>query len=413
MRWIVALTLGCGSTVLALACGGTPFSVDQSLTDATADMGADVASGDVSDAPYDASLVELKPKDDASRDGSNADDASEAGADDAAAKDDAGDALDDRDSEARTPFDAPDESAVDAALHCGDGFACVPALPTGWAGPFELATAILAPVCDTNFSGATLLGHAGLIAGPATCDCSCDATQGPACPPQTIDFYATSIDCSEAGATPCARTTLTPGACTEFDALQTCDAGVAGVVMTVPVSAASPESSPASCTALPKTLVPTAAWLVTSHACGASVSPGPADCQAGSMCAPTPGVPFLATVCIEQAGDVPCPSPDTSIGYVVKRLYYGDFDDQRGCSDCSCTADGSASCAVTINQFPSIDGGCAGMPISYAAGACLPVQQPADLQLALTPSLASCTPSPTTATGAASPTKPMTFCCTQ
>jgi len=49
--------------------------------------------------------------------------------------------------------------------------------------------------------------------------------------------------------------------------------------------------------------------------------------------------------------------------------------------------------------------------VIYQAGHCQPVQQPADLELALTASLGSCASTLTTPTGTASPVKPMTFCC--
>ncbi len=414
MRRIVALALGCGSAVFALACGGVRFTVDQASPDATADAGDDVSSDGVSDAPDEASRDASNPGD-ARRDVSNADDASEAGEEDvadAADEPDAAephDARDEKGNDARAPFDAADEDVVvDAGRGCTGGFACIPAVPAGWTGPYELSAGALAAPCDPAFSGSALIGYAGLTAGSAVCGCTCDVLPAPPCPPLTIEFYATSAGCSAVGAMPCSSATLSPGACTTADALQNCDAGVAGVVMNVPAS----PPAPASCTALPTTALPKSTWATTARACGALLPPVAGGCPTGNVCAPAPAAPFQASLCVEQAGDVACPSPDSSTGYGVKHVYYGGVDDLRGCSTCSCTPVSGASCTVTVNQYPSTNGTCAGMPVIYGAGACQPVQQPADLQLALTPSIASCTSSTTTPTGAASPTKPMTFCCT-
>ena len=400
--------------MLTLECGGTAFTIDEASNDATSDTSTGDASGDVAEAADDVSSDAPNPVEDAAMDAGSAD------ADDADEVHDARDAdlHDARDADAHPPFDAAEEEGGDAAEeeggdaatpHCSDGFACAPAVPAGWTGPVELsAGAIAPPACGANFAGPTLSGSAGLTAQPATCGCSCATAPGMPCPPAIVDFYASSLSCSTVGAAPCATTVLSPGLCTTVDALATCDAGVAGVVMSVPASA----PLPSTCTPLPKVFVPISTWATSAHACTASVAPAPADCPAGNVCAPAPAAPFLTSLCVEQAGDVPCPSPDSSAGYSVKHLYYGSVDDLRGCSACSCASVSGPSCSVTVNQFASTDGGCSGMPVSYGAGRCLPVQQPADLQLALTASLASCAATLTTPTGAATPTRPMTFCCT-
>jgi hypothetical protein len=430
MRWIVALSLGCTAGMLALECGGTAFTIDVGPADATSegcsdDVSSDVSAvgdsaasdvsvaddGDSSDvSPADASVFSdvHTPLDAAFGDVSEAaqSDATDAGAIDAA---DASGARDAMGADARPLSDASDADAEEASTpHCGGQFACAPVVPVGWTGPFELsAGATPSPMCGPNFSGPMLNGNSGLSAQPASCGCTCNPTQAP-CPATVVEFYASSSICGTVGAAPCASVTLTPGVCTTVDALQTCLAGVAGVVMTIPASS----PSQGSCTPIPNMLVPSYAWATGMRACSPSVVAQPADCPTGNLCLPAPAAPFTASLCVEQAGDTACPSADPSTGYSVKHLYYGGVDDQRGCSACSCPAASGPSCAVTLNQYGSTDGGCSGMPVSYGAGRCLPVQQPADLQVAPTASIASCAASMTTPTGSATPTKPTTFCCT-
>lgn len=424
---MVALSLECGAAVVTAACGGTPFSIDEASSDATAETSAADASGDVPEAADDGSSDSRGTGNEAAADATSFDaanldagdvhdapnfdagDAHDAGSLDAAnlAAGDARDARDANDVDARPPFDASGDGSDAAPAHCGGAFACAPLVPTGWAGPFELSSGMVASLgCGASFSGAILNGNAGLTAPPAACGCSCAAAPAMPCPPAVIDFYASSLACSAMGATPCATTTLNPGVCTTADALATCDAGVAGVVMNVPAST----PTQGTCTPLPKVTVPPYTWTTSAHACGSSGALDPADCPAGNVCAPSPAAPFLASLCVEQAGDVACPTPDPSTGYSVKHVFYGGVDDQRGCSACTC-APVVGTCSVSVDQYGSTDGGCSGMPVIYQAGHCQPVQQPADLELALTASLGSCASTLTTPTGTASPVKPMTFCC--
>jgi hypothetical protein len=127
------------------------------------------------------------------------------------------------------------------------------------------------------------------------------------------------------------------------------------------------------------------------------------------VCVPVPSSPFQASVCIEQLGDVPCPLT----GYTAKYVYYGGVADTRTCTPCSCGAVLGASCAGSITQFQSMDGGCTTAQTIYNLPlACAPIQQPADLLLTLTASGGACKANTSAPTGSATPARPMTFCCT-
>jgi hypothetical protein len=303
--------------------------------------------------------------------------------------------------------DAPSAGdALDAVeevpAHCGGSFACAPAVPTGWVGPFELYEGSdPAPACESGFSGATLDGNAELSASAASCDCQCDMPQGLQCASPTIAFSSTSALCP----TQCATATLTPGLCTTVDMKARCSLGVSGAPITVPTPAAPTQGS---CAPVPTVGVAIPTWSTNARACGTTVAPARADCKGGNVCVPLPTSPFLTGLCIEQAGDVACPATD----YTTKYLDYGGIDDSRSCSSCTCGPVIGATCSGTLTQYVSADGGCDTPQTIYALPqSCSPLQQPADVMLSLTPANGACKPSPVSATGAATPSTPMTFCC--
>jgi hypothetical protein len=110
-----------------------------------------------------------------------------------------------------------------------------------------------------------------------------------------------------------------------------------------------------------------------------------------------------------MAGDDACPPG----AYAVRHVYFGGVDDSRGCTPCTCAAE-NFSCGAEIDAYPSTALSCTGLPDRYAAPfTCEPVNQPANFELTLTPTLGSCTPSTTTPAGAATPVSPVTICCAQ
>jgi hypothetical protein len=389
MRWLAALALALAPAMLALACGGRAFilapgDAEVTSSDAAVEVILEVGRGeDASDAGRDAAdreAFDAVPADSLSAD-----------APDAANSPDVGgpDALD---------------AAEEVPAHCGGPFTCIPAAPTGWAGPFELYEGSNPlPACELGFLGTTLDGNAGLSASAASCDCQCNLPEGVRCAAPTVTFSATSAVCPAA----CATETLTPGVCTAVDKRIGCGLGVTGATISVPAPAVAAQGT---CAPLWTVGVPIATWSTSARACGASVASAHADCQGASVCVRAPSTPFRGGLCIEQVGDVACPATD----YTVKYLYYGGIDDTRSCSSCTCGAVTGTTCLGILTQYNSTDGGCGTAQTIYdLPQSCSPLQQPADLMLSLTASNGACKPSPVSATGTATPSKPMTFCCTQ
>jgi hypothetical protein len=386
MRRLRVSALAAATAFALIACGGssfvfTPVTEDASIVDAASDSreADDADSGPLEDAPHDATadVPDARGLHDATQ----------------------GDAV---------SFDANPDVVEEAPAHCGGAFACAPAVPAGWNGPFELyAGSNTAPACGAGFSGDMLDGNSGLSAAPASCGCTCGPSAGVQCSSPDLTFYASSTTCSLGES--CASAMLTQGACTQVDLSATCGA-VLSTVMSLPQSTA----SGGSCAPVSTASVPPFSWSTLARACGAAQPETQADCAAGGVCVASPSSPFRSAFCIEQPGNQPtCPSIDGSVGYTSRFVYFATIDDTRGCTTCTCGQVTGASCSGTVTQFQSSDGGCDNGQIIYPLGqTCDPVQQPADLELALTASGGACAASPTGPTGSATPSNAMTFCCT-
>ncbi len=410
------------AAILALSCGGSAFVIGPA-EDATAGVDSSDAESD-GDSEADAGVLDVGPDDavdarerdgrggtkDAREDGADGATQGDARSNDASDRDASKDALtagesgpDDAAADAR-PDDAADSDSGAPPPACPMGFSCAPAVPPGWAGPFELyAGPKPVPACGAGFAGGQLTGYAGLSAPPAMCACAC----GPAavqCTNPSVQVYESVTSCNATGAVPCSTRAFTPGACTTVDPTGACDAGALGLGVTIPATTV----SDGGCAPQPVTTLVSTAWTTSMRACAASATPPGASCAPGEVCAPTPAPPFDTAICIEQPGVVPaCPLTD----YTVRRIYYTGVDDLRGCSTCSCGAVSGASCTETLAQFPADAGGCSGAKITYSGGQCLPVAPDGDLQLTLAATGGACTPSPVAPTGSALRTGPMTFCC--
>lgn len=356
--------------VLAASCGGQSFSV-----------GGDAGILDGSVVTTDTASDALSSDDDATDGGSMA--------------------LDAAPSDAFVP-----DVVEEPPPHCGGAFGCVPSVPTGWSGPFELYSGSAAsPACSTNFEGPAYNGNGQLAAPPAVCKCSCDGPTGVSCSAPAISFYG-EPELSD-GCTPedlCTEVSLQSGVCTEVDAIDMCPFGSETSGMTV----GAPAPSGGTCAGLPVKTIAPYTWGVSARACVSSLAPDRADCAAGSICAPQTASPYGSGLCISEPGAVACPAT----GYTTAMTFYGNATDARGCTTCSCGAVTGAACSGTVNAYNSTNGTCTGLPDSYIAPfSCDTVQQPADIRFTVTASGGSCTASPVTATGAAVPATPTTFCC--
>ncbi len=378
MGWVSAFAIG-GAVLLAIACGPA-FTVGPGGPGALA---SDSAAFD------------------ASHEGDEADVATEAWRGGPAGSDDASDATGGDDSGHDNP---PVGDAEPPPPHCGGQFACTPRIPAGWTGPLELYAGPKAPaVCSAHFLGPSYAGSADLIAPGASCSCQCGAPQNVRCSVPTVSFYGSPM----CGATnsPCATVDLSPSACTSVDKSANCLFTLSGLSMSAPASRA----VGGSCGSLPASAVAIATWGTNARACISGTAPVQADCLAGEVCAPSPGMPYSAALCVSHAGDVACPTTD----YVTRQVFYGAVDDTRGCSACSCGGVTGASCAASFDVYASMSTGtCGGSKITYQAPvSCAPVQQPASFLLTLSPSAGSCIASSNGPIGSATPTRPTTMCC--
>ena len=286
------------------------------------------------------------------------------------------------------------------------GFVCAPAVPPGWGGPLELYSGPDAPGarCSAHFQGPVYDGNNVLSAQVATCDCQCQMPQAVQCSPLTASFFAGLGTCTAIER--CGDKMLT-GVCQRIDVLPNCALmTMKGASMSVPASAASGGSCMPAVT---KTLPPPS-WKVGARACGSALGSAPGGCEAGYVCTPQPGAPFAASVCVAQAGDVPCQG-----GYTARRVFYGGTLDTRDCSPCTCGDVAGATCSASVDVFHvagPMTAPCSGLPTTYLTPAsCNPVNQPADFRLKVQASGGSCTPTPVTAVGNVAEAQPTTFCC--
>lgn len=359
------------SAALALAgCGGNAFSTANSMP-GEAGLDASDDASDKGDVP-----VALP--------GSSGSSGSSGGS----SLDEGGDAeasfseLPDGSTDSATFVDVTDGSTpadvVDAPS--GGSCTCMPQAPSGW-------TLVVMSTSRTSCLGAWAASpstsHDGLSAPPATCGCSCGAPSASACTYGLTVGQSCNFGCS--------------GGCTStsnlYPASNACVAASAGgSVYTVLGSAG---GAGGSCAPQPSANAAAALWAHTALACSPSLPIGAASCGSGNAC--VPAAPSGFTVCAEQAGDLTCP-------FGTKQLEYAGVSDTRGCSSCTCGSASGFSCGGTLNGYSSSN--CTGSAVAVAnCGTAVN-----SMMYVASPS-GSCSPSSATATGSASPTGPVTFCC--
>lgn len=388
---------------LAAACGGQAFTTIESDAGGGGDAASD-ATGDGSgmvstDAPADVTASDTASADGGSHDAAPIPDA---------AGDSTGDAV--ATSDGATDAGPSDAFVLDVLEepppHCTGQFACVPSVPSGWAGPFEVyASSGASPPCSANFAGPAYDGNNNLAAKPAVCGCGCGNATGITCSTPPISFYGqvvTGNTCTSSNY--CAALNLQPGVCTYVP--PQCSA----VLMTsqdMSAGASVPTITNASCPPMPSVAVTPVAWGINARACVSSLPAAAVDCTAGSVCAPVAASPFGSQLCISQPGNVACPAT----GYTAGQVFYGSVSDGRACTRCSCGNVSGASCSATVGVSSSTNATCSSNTISYIAPfSCDAVQQGADFRLTVTTS-GGCTASTVSSTGTVTPATPTTFCC--
>jgi hypothetical protein len=292
-----------------------------------------------------------------------------------------------------------DGAFIDAPppVPCGAGMACAPAVPAGWGGPYGVLTGApgTLPDCDpTSYASTPAFdGKRGLDAGPAVCTCGCTL---PGCDPPAITFYSDSVCSVPCGpAAPLNRCVQIP--------MSSCN----GANLTI--SAPAP-SGGGACIPDGSASVPTAAWSDEIRAC-VPRDAAPASCSTGQTCLPN-GTPF----CIGLAGDVACPNGD----YPIRRVYYEGLDDERGCLACTCSTIKPPSCffpppSLGVGSFDQTCTIPTGQPFIVPVGCTGRVPSALALAQLFDASIegGACAPGGGSQDGGATPTMPMTFCCTR
>jgi hypothetical protein len=309
-------------------------------------------------------------------------------------------------------LDDDGDSAIDCAdLECDPGYTCSPnAPPGGWQGPVAFwQGGAMAPSCDASGGYPTMAveGFDGLSAPAASCPtCSCTAPKGVSCSIAQASFFGND-SCAGNGGT----LNIVAGVCQGF------------VSQIDPASFRWQSASASGGVCIPKASgvpsVPAVMWATHARACGdAEVGGG---CEQDSACVPRPSAPFGAGLCVYRAGDHPCPSG----AYPNRTLLFEAVDDSRTCSDCDCGDPVNTSCGGTLQV--SSDLNCSVDTVTLSAvNACgklapdpTPPPPPSSFQTLRSilyspgpgPVAGSCATIPSTPTGTAAPSAPITLCC--
>ena len=299
--------------------------------------------------------------------------------------------------------DAGDSGALDVAMPmfesdaCSGLNACAPAPPAGWQGPVALWQGTgTEPACSMFYLPAFQGGLSPSTAG-AQCGCSCDSPTGSTCGPVSVDFAS---GCSTSS--PCNTTMVAPGACVSAQSIINACGG--GTGFTVSGSAA----SGGSCLSKASVTVPTPMWGTEAVACQPS-GQSPVGCASGQVCIPVAAPPFGSSFCVEKAGNSSCPS-----GFPTMHLYYGGFDDTRGCSPCSCGTPSGVDCnggQVTTWGNPNCSANQASA-VAPPSSACTPTGGVKSIKFATSPDGGSCAPDGGQPTGTLAAQTVTTICCT-
>jgi hypothetical protein len=303
----------------------------------------------------------------------------------------------------------------EAPPHCAGAFECVPPIPAGWQGPFEIFRGKNPPsTCSANFFP-SYQGNDGIDAGPATCGCSCGLATGVQCADVVASFFVSTLgvtSCASVGH--CKDVPLPSQSCIAgIDVAKTQCPGLLGSTgLNTNMQASLPGADGGSCEPIPTTTLPPVQWDRSTLACISMVASAQVDCPAGTLCAPSPSTPFDSTFCIAQAGDVVCPAT----GYPNKSISFSGTIDGRRCTGCACGPVTGSSCTgyVDVTPTPSSPTGtsCGSNYTRYQLPAsCDPVQQPGDFRATVTPQPGSCTPTQPTPSGNTFPAGATTFCC--
>lgn len=244
-----------------------------------------------------------------------------------------------------------DGDANDEQSACSQGICVTP--PEDWEPVVLTSNQVDLPACPEAAPEIVFDGQLAPEAAPVCAACSCDPPVGSCSLPTT--WTISSAPCANPGGG--VKTNFDPpvnwdGSCTTFGAVP---AGklCGGVPCVASVTVMPPMVEEQPCMPRGGDPMPAAPRLVAEgpfwtfgRACART--PWPA-CAGGELCLPSSSSPFAT--CVMHAGEMSCPD-----GWPDRHLLYGQVDDQRTCTECSCSLPTGAKCTVLATMYK--DGAC-------------------------------------------------------
>lgn len=291
--------------------------------------------------------------------------------------------------------DAP--TVEDANPMCNGVNQCV-AVPPGWTGPVTYAAqASEPPSCGGAYATQVLAARQGLDVGTQSCGCTCPAISNFTCGAVTGTGYSDT-----ACATGLGSFNMNVNTCTLASNFTTSNSFNFDLGNPSGVSCGAPT---------PTEVIPTPTWATNVKVCGGVQDAMPGVCGQDAVCVPA-GSPPYGPVCVYQAGDHQCPADFAT----TRELVYGDFEDTRDCTTCTCTAQ-NATCTATVTRYQNSMNNCSGstatLTVTTAGSNCITKASQTSFQTtAITKNPnATCAQGGATATGSAGPINPTTICC--
>ncbi|MEM6991086.1 MAG: hypothetical protein AAF721_11330 [Myxococcota bacterium] len=280
---------------------------------------------------------------------------------------------------------------------------CVELAPAGWQGPvatIDTDTEEEDPTCPEGYAVHAVEAFDDFEATDAICDCDCDEVTGALCDMLgTVVDHGASADC---GGPELDSTNLANDVCVDlpfpagsFTRLEPVEILATGACF------------PISATELPE---PTFGTRVT--ACEPNVMRGFSCDEVENMgcVTSTPPPPLAQRMCIWREGEHDCPE-DTA--YIDDRILYDGFEDDRGCTECTCDSPVGVCDNASASLYTSTNCTTGLTAMMTGEGFCEPVEQATATARFVSGNPSTfCPASDVEATGEVVPSDAVTLCCT-